>query len=66
MADFESQGNHLTFHVSACDTMFLCSLAALMICTILLMFVTARLFVKEVDYYELLNMQLQNNDTGSR
>ena len=32
------------------------SLATWTICTILLMFVTARLFANEVDYYKLLNI----------
>ena len=41
------------------------SLATPMIRTILPMFVTARCFATEVDYYKLFNMQWQNNDRGS-
>ena len=42
------------------------SLATLTICTILLMFMTARLFANEVDYYKHFSMQWQNSDRGSR
>ena len=41
------------------------SLATLTSCAIILMFVTARLFANEVDYYEHLSMQWQNNDRES-
>ena len=42
------------------------SLATVTIRANLLMFVMARLFTNEVDYYKLFNMQWQNNDRGSR
>ena len=41
------------------------SLATLTSCAIILMFVTARLFANEVDYYKHLYMQWQNNDRES-
>ena len=42
------------------------SLATPTISTILVMFVTAKLFANEVDYQNLLNMQWYKNDRGSR
>ena len=37
-----------------------------LICTILMMFVTARLLSNEVDCYKYVNMQWQNNDSEAR